>query len=494
MDLMDALLSSDYDDEEEAEAEPEAAIPSEEKDDAEDAWDDLLGEIDFEEPPETESQKPNLVQNLLGRFRKSDTESSDADADIFADSDSAPFADDDDLNALPTAADEAGTSSKKPQRAGMLANFSRGQKIILGMLLCAVLLVYIGLITIVFTSTRKPEVVAEPSATLAVIMPGTTTVEAEMTITPTAEISDTVYSEDPTPVPTSVAPTPLPTPTIPTPLTKFDRDLKVTPDDIALRLNRGNEYLELHAYEAAKADFEHVIAVEKERAEAYDGLGRAFFHLGRWEEAEIVFSTAVSFDETLPEPHFDLAMLYYYLARYKQAAGEFDWAAELNPDFVEAECWLAIAAARSDDPAEALAAASRAYSLTQDLPLVYVARSWAWRMQDPPDIDSAQGDLLYARDLEPYDFEVLNAMARFYTEHRPERMAEAEQLARYAVDWARTDINRARGLHTLGRIYLVQGRKEEAREVLSEAADAVMADERIGMPEIAEDLQKTFAP
>ncbi len=55
-------------------------------------------------------------------------------------------------------------------------------------------------------------------------------------------------------------------------------------------------------------------------------------------------------------------------------------------------------------------------------------------------------------------------------------------------------MDRARGLHTLGRIYLQLDRKEDARKVLSQAAALTMADDRIGMPELAADLEKTFAP
>jgi len=472
MDLMDALLSSDYEDEEEELAADSASpVPPEAKEQSsEEAWDNLLEDIAFEEDPEEEPESRNVVQNLLGRFRKSDADAALADGDA--------------------------DSAARPKRAGFLAGFSRGQKIILGILLLAVGCVYVGLVTVVVTSMRQPQAAPLPSATLEVIVPnGTRPVGSAVAITATAEIT-TTESREPvgTPTPTPAEPTPSPTPTVPAPLTQYDRDLNVAPDDVDLRLNRGAVYLEAQAYIAAMQDFEHAISIEKERAEAYNGLGQAFLYLGRWGEAEIVFSTAISFDERLPQPHFNLAMLYYYRARYAEAAREFDWAAELNPDFVEAECWLAIAAARSDDPEEALAAASRAYSLTQELPLVYIARSWAWRVQDPPDVDSAQGDLLYAQSLEPYGFEVLNALARFYAEYRLERLSEAEQLAQYAINWGNTSVDRARGLHTLGRIYLQLDRKEDARKVLSQAAALTMADDRIGMPELAADLEKTFAP
>ncbi len=474
MDLMDDLLRS--------EDQPEQPDSEEQSSDLGE-WDELLSTADFDEPIEQESGGGGFLSNLLSRFRRDKTPAED----------SAP---------------EEQAEQPRKARSGR-GGFSRGQKIVLGILFVMVLGVYAGLIFIVVQSMRSSNVPASPAENggdLVVITPAGTAVDwtgeggstSSPLITETVSLTPTLSSEaagepegEPGPTETLI-PTLTPTPqAVPT---QFDTEVSRDPDNVELRLQRAAVYMEFAAYEAAVRDFEHVLSLEPEYAEAYVGLGEAYFYLRRWNEAEAAYSSAVSFNEDLPAAHFGLARLYYYRARYTDAAQAFDWAAEINPDFVEAECWLSIASARAGDAQEALAASGRAYSITQELPLVYIARSWAFRIQEPPDLDGAQGDLLYAQELDPYSFEVQKALARFYTDYRPERLAEAEQLAQYAVNWAETDLERALGLHELGRVYLAQDRKEDARKVLSEAADLAMADGRVAITELAQDLEKTFAP
>ncbi|MBN1488056.1 MAG: tetratricopeptide repeat protein [Anaerolineae bacterium] len=296
-------------------------------------------------------------------------------------------------------------------------------------------------------------------------------------------------------------PTPLPT-AIPQVSTRFDLQIIENPNDVDLRLQRAQEFMSLKAYSLALADFEYAQILVPERSDVYLGLGQAFFELRRWEEAESAFGTAVSFNQDLKEAHFGLGTLYYYQGRYAEAFKEFDWAAEIDPTFIDAETWLSLTAYQLGDPVEAMGAAERAISVTLSLnerrPLVYVARGWAWSIQDIATptlaIDNAQGDLLYAYDIAPYDFHVLNALAYFYAQYRPERMAEAEQLARFAKEWAETDLEKAIALQTLGRIYLLEDRKLNAREPLSQASDLAKADGKVALAGLAEELESTFAP
>jgi tetratricopeptide (TPR) repeat protein len=215
----------------------------------------------------------------------------------------------------------------------------------------------------------------------------------------------------------------------------------------------------------------------------------------RWNEAENAFLTAVALDERLPKSRFGLGLLYHFQGRYIAAARSFDIAAETDPTYAEAEAWLAIAAAQMKNVPEAQGAATRAISLTQDSAIVYIARAWAALAQEPPDIEAAQGDLLYAQNLDRFNFEVLTTMARFYTDYRPERLGEAEQLALAAVEqWAASALERARGLHTLGRVYLVQGRKEDAFDVLTEAVDIATIDGEIALGGLEDDLKRALEP
>ena len=184
--------------------------------------------------------------------------------------------------------------------------------------------------------------------------------------------------------------------------------------------------------------------------------------------------------------------MLYYAGRYDEAAREFDWAAELNPDNPRNEAWLALAAAHSGQLQEAEAAAERALALDARFAPAYLGRAQVRIAQG--DFEAAQGDLLYARNLAPYDFETLNALARFYADHVPERLVEAERLVQQAQNWTTWDIQRAQALQTLGRIYLIQGRKQEAKQVLARASDLATVDGRIGLPELVEDFDRAIAP
>jgi len=141
-----------------------------------------------------------------------------------------------------------------------------------------------------------------------------------------------------------------------------------------------------------------------------------------------------------------------------------------------------------------MGAAGRAISLTQESAIVHIARSWAYRSENPPNVDAAQGDLLYAQKLDPYGFELLIALARFYSDYRPERLVEAEQLAYYASNWAKGDLERARALHALGHVYLAQNRKDDAKKALAEAADLTTYQGQVLLFGVVEDLERALAP
>ncbi len=474
-------------------------------------WDDLLGALEYEEPPEEVAPQHSgafggFMEKVACFRKRKPKEAQPVTASEPTEQPSAP--------AKPT----------KRRRAG---GFTRQQKIILGVLGMLVLLVYAVILTTMLKSMRaKP---APGGQTLTVVSPVSTPINwtGHPTATTTASATESV-SVTLTPPPDdegSAAVTPTPTQT-PTPLpelavaTQYDAQVLEAPNDISLRLKRGNEYLRLQAYKAAEGDFEHVLSLDKQNAEAYVGLGQVYLHTHRWQEAESAFGTAIAFQENLDAAHFNLGYEYYLEGRYEEAAKEFDWTAELRypaasqvtaarPEkdpayvaYVTAESWLAISSARQGQAEAAMEAISRtvALSATQatgglpKVPLAYVGRAWAFQAQDPPALDQAQGDLLYAKGIDPYNFEVLNALARFYATYRHERLTEAEQLAQYALDWARDDLQRARALHTMGLVYLAEGRKDAAQQVFSEASNLVTSDGKIAYAELAQDAEKAIAP
>ncbi len=474
---------------------------------ADESWEDLLGALEYEEPPEEDtSQRGGAFGGFMekvAQFRKRKPKQKARPRPSSAEK---------------PATEEKPTASKSRRKS---SGFTRQQKLILGGLGFLVLLVYAVILATVLKSIHaKP---APSSGALSVVSPVGTPINWTGHITPTATVAFSVTvtpapDDEGAPPPPTLTPSPTP-PQMDVP-TQYDAQILESPNDISLRLKRGNEYLRLQAYKAAEADFEYILTLDKQNAEAYVGLGQVYLHTHRWHDAESAFGTAISFQENLSSAHFNLGYEYYLEGRYDEAAKEFDWAAELRypdaalvtgnkpekdpayVDYVTAESWLAIAAAHQGQGEAAMEAISRtvALSATQavgtfpKVPIVYVGRSWAFRAQDPPALDQAQGDLIYAKGIAPYDFEVLNALARFYADNRPERLTEAEQLAQYALDWAKDDLQRARALHTMGLIYLAEDRKGDAQRVFSEAANLVTSDGKIAYAELAQDAEKALAP
>ncbi len=417
---------------------------------AEEGFDDLsalLQGVEYEEAPPEAPGAENFIQKLLGRLKGK--------------------------------GEGAPAAQKSQKKKGPLSQFKTWQKLVLAAMGVMLIIIYAAMITVVVTSLQAtpPEGPLYNDADVIndVVTP---TLEAEVELTPTLTPTP---AETPTPTPTA---TPLPV------STRLDSQITVNPDNVDLRIERGNLYLTMGAYGAASRDFEHVLTVDPDNALAFSGIGKANFYLRYWTQAVGAYQQAIDRDPDLTAAHFGLATLLYYQNRYEAAAAAFDRAAEIDPDYVEAEAWLAISAARVGDATEAMGAAQRAISITERLPLVYIARSWAWRVQDPPDIDAALGDLLHAQNLEPFGYMTQRELAEFYLSHRPERLGEAANLAQYAYNWARSDLDRAQSLHTLGRVQLAQNRTEEARRTLLQAAEFATYHDEIILPDLAELLRE----
>ncbi|MGC9397896.1 MAG: tetratricopeptide repeat protein [Anaerolineae bacterium] len=389
--------------------------------------------------------------------------------------------------------EEAVDSRKRKSHRGIAERLGlkRGQAVVLGLLLIMVLLVYVALGIIILRSRAQWAAVLpspEPRLTSTTLPLGDV---GGRTPSPSPAPAEDEASEEGKGAVTTPTVTPTATPR-PAVTTRFDLQVMRNPTDLGLRLERGWEYLRLQAYEEAVSDFSYMIEQDPERAEAYLGLGQSYVFLRRWEEAEAALGTAISFAEDLEEAHFWLGQLLYLQGRYEEAMAEFDWAAEIHPENPRNEAWLARAAVRLQDLTEAQGAIERALALDDRYVLTYVAYAELETLEE--NYAEAQGHLLYARDLAPHDFEVLNALARLYVDHFPERWAEAEVLAQWALNWATWSVERARALHTLGRLRLAEGRYEEAREVLARASDLATVDGEVALPELAADFDRALAP
>ncbi|MBN2390355.1 MAG: tetratricopeptide repeat protein [Anaerolineae bacterium] len=432
----------------------------------EDLWEGLFDEEELEAPPEPEEapseKKGRARREGRGKREKHEKKPSKRESRRAA---------------------KRAAAAAKPKRARAEGKGLKPAQLLLLLLLA----VFVVVAYFLLASMIKKNLSAPPSGdeTVAPVSTEAASVEAA-----TSTLAPPTPTRTPGPTRTP-APTPTPAPPV---ATQFDQHIAANPDNVDMRLQRGAEYLRLGAYTAALEDFQHARDVDDKRFEAYLGIGQANYQLCDWPAAENAFLMALALNPSLSDAHFGIGMLYYLQGRYREAAKEFDQAAEIHPTYAEAEAWLAIASAQVEDAAEAMGAAGRAISLTEESAIVHIARSWAYLVQSPPDIDAAQSDLLYAQKLDPYNFELLVALARFYTDYRPERIVEAEQLGNYAIQWAKGDLEHARALHALGHVYLAQDRKEEAKKVLAEAADLMTYEGQVLLFGVIEDLNRALAP
>lgn len=376
-------------------------------------------------------------------------------------------------------------SRTKAMRHGM----SGAQKMLLGLLALLVLLVLVVM-----------------AAALSGWLPLSALFGSDENVVPTLDAAMSLLEEPetaapivPAPTPTAIhkveAPTivPLPTATpIPVPVvsTVYDNQIIRDPENVDLYLKRGAEYLSLGVYDAAFDDYERAITLNDQRFEGYLGLGWSMYYVFDWTGAKAGFDAAVVLNPDADEAHFGLGLLHYYQGAYADAAREFDMAAEINPLNAEAEAWLAISAAKLGDTQEAVDAVARALNTTQELPIVYIARSWAHRIQAPPNLEGAHADLLYALDLESNEFLTLDALASFYADYRPDRLSEAELRAIYARDWAENPVEEALALQTLGHVYLALDRKADAERVLTEAKELSTRDGNTYLVSLEDDLAR----
>lgn len=271
---------------------------------------------------------------------------------------------------------------------------------------------------------------------------------------------------EPTAAPTST-PIPLPTPTPFTPQTRYDLQIAREPENADLRVQRGYAYMDLGAYESALGDFNMAIELDDSLPEAYLGRGALRFYLREWSAALEDFDRALELNPVYADA-------FAWRGRLLAARGEYDaglealrWAVSLDGSNPLNYTWLGQALLDSGDFVSARGEFTTALLLDPRSIEAYVGRAMAAAKQG--DIDAAQDDLHAALAIGPYEPAALHGQAWLYTWHKSGHLAEAEQLAQRAVAGARTELERARYLDTLGWVYYQEGRYEEAEAVLVEA-------------------------
>ena len=301
-------------------------------------------------------------------------------------------------------------------------------------------------------------------------------------------------TEDEDPAPTAViTPTiaPSPTPTPRTPQTRYDLQVEHEPRDPSLRVLRGEAYLELSALGPAMQDFGTAIGLDPTLAEAYLGRGRAEYILKEWTAALSDFDRAIEANSDLADAHAWRGFLLAEWGEYGRALEGLQQAVAVDASSAWYHTLLGQALLLNGDPEGAQGEFTVALWLDARRIDAYVGR--AMTQAELGDLEAALADLESALDIAPYSWMALNGKARFYAEYRPERLAEAVQLAQRALAGANTDLEQASCLDTLGWAYHQLGQHEQALAALEEAATLATVEGQVVHAGIAAHLAQAKA-
>jgi tetratricopeptide (TPR) repeat protein len=242
------------------------------------------------------------------------------------------------------------------------------------------------------------------------------------------------------------------------------------------------------AYTDAIADFDVAIGLNETLIGAYLGRGEARFHAREWGAAMVDFDQALALNPDLADAHAWRGYLLSEWREYTLAIEALRQAVALDEADPVKHIRLAQALLGSGRPGEAEREFSAALALSSPSVEAYVGRAMA--QAELGDFDAVQTDMSHAMSTAPYDPIALHGRAWFYARYQHDRLFEAAQLAQQAVAGARDDLERARYLHALGRIYQQQGHHDQAVATLEQAAALATVEGEVVYREILEHLEE----
>jgi len=112
----------------------------------------------------------------------------------------------------------------------------------------------------------------------------------------------------------------------------YKNALDITPNDKILNYNLGKLYQDLGDLELAKAQYEHLIAIDPNSYPAYNNLGYiALVYEDEYADAVRYFSKAIALDSLYDQAWCNRGIAYYYLEEYQKARADYLQARKINP-------------------------------------------------------------------------------------------------------------------------------------------------------------------
>ncbi len=116
----------------------------------------------------------------------------------------------------------------------------------------------------------------------------------------------------------------------------YDEMLRLNPQDAEAHNNRALAYAYLGEYKRAIEDFIEALRLNPQSAEVYNNRGVANADLGEYERAIADYDKALRLNPQLAEAYNNRGLAYTGLGEYERAIADYDEALRLNPQYAKA--------------------------------------------------------------------------------------------------------------------------------------------------------------
>lgn len=139
---------------------------------------------------------------------------------------------------------------------------------------------------------------------------------------------------------------------------------------------QGMKLLDQGHYDEAIEEYNEVILLKPDYADAYNNRGYAYSHLGQFEQAIDDYDEAISLDREFANAYYNRGVAYYFLGQYERAIEDLHEAIQLDSEFDRAYFFRGGAYGEQGKNAEAIADFEKFIILTDNTDWIKTARHW----------------------------------------------------------------------------------------------------------------------
>jgi tetratricopeptide (TPR) repeat protein len=181
------------------------------------------------------------------------------------------------------------------------------------------------------------------------------------------------------------------------------KKLERNPENIEVRLGRGDHYHSKGNYDAAIDDYTEVILRKKDSLLAYLSRGYAYQDKKKFKEAVADFTKAIQLDDVKSEgykfmSYWHRGMSYESLGNHEKAIADFTECIRIDPDHVKVRCSRGDAYVRTGELDKAIADYTKAIRHAPRYIAAYSSRAAAYRKKG--EISKADEDIAKAKKLQ----------------------------------------------------------------------------------------------